>query len=126
MTEKLAADDGGPAETWAARHILKNAGATPAWVDLRREIDERVARIRRRVIAHHEWLRDRTRYLAELPAERIVDAVHATAARDARVRAELERDLSELNALIRRYDLIVTPAMQLPLVTRERLEAARG
>ena len=118
-------DDGGPSDTWAARRILKNASARPAWAELRTDIDGRVARIRTRLVAHHQWLIDRTRLLAELPAERIVDAAHATAARDVRVRAELEHELSEVNALIRRYDLMVAPAMQLPLMTLARLEAAR-
>ena len=118
-------DDGGPPDTWAARRILRNANAKPVWAELRGEIDARVARMRSRLGAHHQWLADRTRFLAELPAERIVEAAHATAARDARVRAELERELSEINALIRRYDLMVAPAMQLPLVTLARLEAAQ-
>src|SRR2546423_1707553 len=103
--------DEGPADTWAARRILKSANATPEWVDLRRDIDARVSRLRGRLEAHHQWLRDRSRLLGELPAERIVDAAHATNARDERVRAETLRELSEVNALIRRYDLIVTPAL---------------
>lgn len=117
----LRDDDGGPDESWAARHIMRNAGATPEWAALRREIDDRTARLRRRLAGHHEWLHDRTRLLAELPADRIIDAVKATEARDVRVRAEIENALSELNALVRRYDLVVVPALQLPLVTLERL-----
>ncbi len=114
-------DNDGPDETWAARHILRNAGAVPEWVDLRKDIDRRLALIRRRYASHRDWLHDRTRYLAELPAERIVEASHATAQRDQRVREDLERAVSEVNALIRRYDLHVIPALQLPLVTLERL-----
>lgn len=114
-------DDGGHPETWAARHIMRNAGAVPEWVDMRRDIEEQVSRIRHRLRAHHEWLHDRTRLLAELPADRILAAAHATSERDLRVRAELERQLSEVNALVRRYDLIVPAAMQLPLYTLERL-----
>src|SRR5947209_7341710 len=60
--------DDGPADTWAARRIMKSANAAPAWVDLRKEIDARVSRVRRRLEAHRQWLRDRTRLLAELPA----------------------------------------------------------
>ena len=105
---------------------MRLTGATPEWVDLRREIEGRCTRIRRRLAAHREWLQDRTRFLAELPAERIVDAARATSTRDARVRGELEHEISEVNALIRRYDLIVTPSLQLPLATLERLETARG
>jgi Asp-tRNA(Asn)/Glu-tRNA(Gln) amidotransferase A subunit family amidase len=106
---------------WAARHVVKQAKVVPAWAELRREIDERRARIKRRLIAHREWLHDRTRFIGELPADRILEATHATATRDLKVRAELEQAVSELNALIRRYDLLVVPAMQLPLVTLERL-----
>jgi hypothetical protein len=121
---RIDTDDDGPADTWAARHIMRNAGAVPEWVDLRKDIDERVALLRRRSAAHHQWLHDRTRLLAELPADRIVDAVKATEARDARVRVEIAAALSEVNALIRRYDLLVVPALQLPLITLERLHAA--
>ena len=106
---------------WAARHVVKQAKAVPEWAVLRRDIDESRARIRRRLIAHREWLHDRTRFIGELPADRILEATHATATRDLKVRAELEHAVSELNALIRRYDLLVVPAMQLPLVTLERL-----
>jgi len=117
----LPDDDPSTDAGWAARHIVKQAKAVPAWAELRRDIDERRARIRRRLIAHREWLHDRTRFIAELPADRILEATHATATRDQRVRAELDQAVSELNALIRRYDLLVVPAMQLPLVTLERL-----
>ena len=119
--QPFAADGGPDDETWAARHIMRQANAVPPWIDLRREIDYRRARITRRLVAHHEWLHDRTRLLARLPADRIVDDSRATAARDQRVRAELEQAVSELNALIRRFDLLVTPALQLPLVTLDRL-----
>jgi hypothetical protein len=119
----LPEGDAGPDDTWAARHLLRTASAAPVWVELRKEIDERAARLRRRLAAHREWLHDRTRLLAELPADRIVDAVRATEARDVRIRAEIDGALSELNALIRRYDLLVVPALQLPLVTLERLQA---
>lgn len=117
----LPPDEGGPDETWAARYLMRTADAVPEWVDLRKEIDRRIAAIRRRYSAHREWLHDRTRYLAELPAERIVDASRATAQRDVRVREDLERAIGEVNALIRRYDLHVIPALQLPLMTVERL-----
>jgi Asp-tRNA(Asn)/Glu-tRNA(Gln) amidotransferase A subunit family amidase len=117
----LPDDREGTDDTWAARHVARNANAVPEWVQLRRDIDERVARLRRRVDAHREWLRDRTRYLAELPADRIVETAHATTARDQRVRAEVAEGLSEVNALVRRYDLLVVPTLQLPLVTLERL-----
>ena len=111
------ADDG-----WAARHVMRQAQAVPEWVDLRREIDERTAQIARRLRAHREWLHDRTRYLGLLSAERILEASRATERRDAKVRAELERAVGDVNALIRRYDLMVIPALQLPLVSLERLD----
>lgn len=114
-------DDHGTDDGWAARRVMRQAEAVPVWIDLRKEIDERRARIRRRLAAHQQWLHDRTLFLAELPADRIVDASRATAARDQKVRAELEHAIGELNALIRRYDLLVRPALQLPLVTLERL-----
>ena len=113
--------DGGPDDSWAARHLMRSANVVPEWVALRREIDDGTARLRRRLAAHRDWLHDRTRLLAELPADRIIDAVRATSARDARVRAEVEIALGEVNALVRRYDLLVVPALQLPLLSLERL-----
>jgi len=44
--------------TWAARHLMRNANAAPEWADLRKDIDDRVERLRRRVAAHREWLHD--------------------------------------------------------------------
>jgi hypothetical protein len=117
----LRDDDPRSDDGWAARRVMRQASAVPEWVDLRKEIDARRARIKRRLSAHRDWLHDRTRFLGELPAERIVDAAHATATRDQKVRAELESEVGELNALIRRYDLHVVPALQLPLVTLERI-----
>jgi hypothetical protein len=108
-------------ETWAAKHILENANAAPEWADLRKDIEAREERLHRRVNAHREWLHDRARLLAELPADRIIEYAHATTTRDLRVRAEIETAIGEVNALIRRYDLLVVPAMQLPLLTLERL-----
>lgn len=111
--------DGGDA--WAARHLLRTADAVPAWVELRRDIDERTARLRRRIRAHAEWLEDREALLRTLPADRILDARRATARRDEHVRLEHAQGLAELNALIRRYDLHVVPALQLPEVSLDRL-----
>jgi hypothetical protein len=108
-------------ETWAAKHILENANAAPEWADLRKDIEAREERLRRRVNAHREWLHDRARLLAELPGDRIIEYAHATTTRDLRVRAEIESAIGEVNALVRRYDLLVVPAMQLPLLTLERL-----
>lgn len=120
----LPDDDGGPPDTWAARRLMRNAGAQPEWADLRKDIDTRTEKLRLRVHAHRQWLHDRTRLLAELPADRILETMHATTVRDTRVRAELEAALGEVNALVRRYDLIVPPLMQVPLLTLEGLEAS--
>lgn len=120
--EPLPVDpDDGAGAAWAARHLLRNANAVPVWLDLRRELDERMARLRRRARAHQEWLAARERLLHRTPAERIVETLQATASRDERVRVELIAAVDELNALIRRYDLHVIPALQLPLVTLEQL-----
>ena len=113
--------DAGPA--WAARHLMRNANAAPEWADLRREIEERTARLRRRIRAHERWLADRASSLRELPADRIVEATRATARRDERVRAEIAAATRELNEVIRRYDLKVIPALQLPLVTPDQLRS---
>ncbi|MDQ2952443.1 MAG: hypothetical protein M3R54_09300 [Chloroflexota bacterium] len=106
----------GPLVTSSVRRTWSRRGSACA-----RRFDERRARVERRLKAHREWLQDRTLLLAQLPADRIVDASRATAERDQKIRAELEPAVSELNALIRRFDLLVTLALQLPLVTLDRL-----
>lgn len=113
----LPADEGGPRETWAARHIAREAGVTPEWVLLRREIDEGTKRLRRRIRAHRASTAERARSLAHLPADRILEAARGAEARDARVRRDIIEAVEELNALIRRYDLLVIPTLQLPLLT---------
>lgn len=118
------ADTSHTGDGWAAKHIVENANASSEWADLRKEIDARIDKLRTRVKAHRQWLHDRTLLLSEVAADRVVETAHATAARDLRVRGELEAQIGEVNALIRRYDLIVVPVMQLPLLTLERLGVA--
>ncbi len=85
----LVDDDPNAAETWAARHLAKNADLTPEFVELRREIADRRDRIVRRLRSHRDWLADRAALLHGLPAERILDAARATSDFDDRVEAEL-------------------------------------
>jgi hypothetical protein len=103
-------------EAWAARHVLRTSGARPRWADLRREITERRARLLQRCRTHLRWLDHRERLLERAPAERIVSDLRATREVDARVRRELADAVAELNALIRRYNLEVTPALQLHVI----------
>lgn len=120
-------DDGLPMdERWAAKHVLRNANAVPAWADLRKEIDAERERLVRRARAHLGWLAARHEQLARASADRILETARATDARDAAVRAAIDAAVSELNALIRRYDLIVpVGALQLADVTsREIFEVA--
>lgn len=95
-------------EAWAARHVLRTSGAWPLWSDLRRECTERRMRIVTRLRAHLLWLRRRQALLEHLPAERIVTEVALTKEADGRVRAEVAQAIAELNALVKRHNLIVT------------------
>ena len=113
-------DDGLPTdEKWAATHILRGAGAVPEWAELRRQIDAETARVFRRARAHLDWLAGRASALASTPADRIMETTRATTERDRRVRAQIASDLEELNRLIRRYDLLVPPALQVAEVGAE-------
>ena len=113
-------DDAGDA--WAARHVMRTAGASPPWADLRREIAEERARLVTRLRAHHAWLAGRDARLRRLPGERILGEREATRAVDERVRGELEGAIGELKALVARHNLMVVPALQLPPPSREGLE----
>jgi hypothetical protein len=61
-----------------------------------------------RLRAHLLWLERRQALLADLPAERIVTEVALTNEADGRIRAEVAQAIAELNALVRRHNLIVT------------------
>ena len=117
----LRDDDPDAGEAWAARHIAKNANLTPEFVELRREIAERRARVVRRLRAHREWLVDRAALLHDLPAERILDAARTTAEFDARVESDLRSALGELNALVARHNLKVPLGLQISLLSLESL-----
>ena len=66
--------------------------------------------------------------LAQLPAERIVAERDQTRRGDERVRAEVAAAIAEINALVRRHNLEVSPsALHLHAVTLEGLlEIARA
>lgn len=109
-------------ERWSAMRVARNAGLVPEWSDLRREIDAERDRLERRVRAHLEWLEARREGLADLPAERILDAARVTRERDEEFRRELEQALGALNRVVARHNS-VAPVMdlQLPPLRVERL-----
>ena len=125
----LPADpDDAAGDAWAANHVLRTSGAKPMWSELRRDITERRMRILTRLRAHLAWLARRQALLVHLPAERIVSEVSLTNQTDDRVRAEVAHAVTELNALIRHHNLVVTAtALHLATATLEGLiETARG
>jgi len=117
----LSDDDPDAGDRWAARHIAKNANATPEFVELRREIAAQRDRLARRLRVHREWLTDRAALLRDLPAERILDTARATADIDAGVESELRGGLAELNALVARHNLKVPLGLQIPPLSLELL-----
>jgi hypothetical protein len=118
---RLVDDDPDAGESWAARHVARNANLTPEFVELRREIADRRDRIVRRLRAHRDWLADRADLLRDLPAERILDAARATTDFDARVDSELRGALIEINALVARHNLRVPIGLQIPPLALEHL-----
>jgi hypothetical protein len=118
---RLVDDDPDAGESWAVRHVARNANLTPEFVELRREIADRRDRIVRRLRAHRDWLADRADLLRDLPAERILDAARATTDFDARVDSELRGALIEINALVARHNLRVPIGLQIPPLALEHL-----
>lgn len=108
-------------ERWATFHVMSNNRVLPGWAQLRRDIEGEVERLTRSCRAHREWLDGRRRALAALPAERIMDAVHATERRDAAVRRELDAALVALNAKVARSNALVpVPSLELVPFTARR------
>lgn len=114
--------DDGLGERWAAAHVVRSAGMSPEWVELRRDIHERREELVRRARAHAAWLVSRRMELSSIAAERILDHARATAEEDRRVRAGLEETRRELNADVRRHNLLVGAALQLVPLDAERLD----
>jgi hypothetical protein len=122
--------DDNAGDAWASRHVLRTSGSLPLWSE-RRDIAERRLRIVTRLRAHLEWIERRRALLEQLSAERIVSEVARTEEVDGRVRAEISQAIAELNAQVRRHNLIVTaPGLHLATATLEGLtdvaRAARG
>ena len=115
-------------DAWAARHLVRTSGVRPQWLDLRREISERRLRIVTRLRAHDAWIARRRELLEQLPSERIVAELALTKQGNDRMRAEVAQSIAELNALVRRHNLVVTAtSLHLPTATPEGLaETARA
>jgi len=123
----LSDPDADAGEAWGSRHLLRTSGARPLWSELRRDVTERRMRIVTRLRAHLGWLESRQRQLEHLPAERIVSELALTKQADVRARAEIGQAIAELNALVRRHNLMVTAtSLHLATATIEGLiEVAR-
>ena len=119
-------DDAG--EAWAARHVVRTSGAQPVWAELRRDITERRVRIVTRLRGHLAWVARRQELLERMPSDRILSEVALTKQGDDRVRAEITQAIAELNALVRRHNLVVTAtSLHIPTATIEGLlEIARA
>jgi len=117
----LPADpDADAGDAWAARHLSRGSAARPAWADLRQEIQHRTAGLIARLRAHDGWLSARAALLERLPAERIV---RETA--DRRVCEEVTAAVDEVNALVRRHNILMSaPSLHLPVITVDELVAA--
>jgi len=120
--------DDAAGDAWAARHVVRTSGARPLWAELRRDIMERRLRIVTRLRAHVAWLARRQELVADLPSERILSEVALTKQGDDRTRAEVTQSIAELNALVRRHNLMVTAtSLHVPTATLEGLlEIARA
>jgi len=120
--------DDAAGDAWAARHVVRTSGARPLWAELRRDIMERRLRIVTRLRAHVAWVARRQELVADLPSERILSEVALTKQGDDRTRAEVTQAIAELNALVRRHNLMVTATgLHVPTATLEGLlEIARA
>ena len=120
--------DDAAGDAWAACHVVRTSGARPLWAELRRDIMERRLRIVTRLRAHVAWVARRQELVATLPSERIMSEVALTKQGDDRTRAEVTQSIAELNALVRRHNLMVTAtSLHVPTATLEGLlEIARA
>jgi len=120
--------DDAAGDAWAARHVVRTSGAPPLWAELRRDIMERRLRIVTRLRAHVAWVARRQELLQHLPSEGILSEVALTKQYDDRTRAEVTQAIAELNALVRRHNLMVTAtSLHIPTATLEGLlEIARA
>lgn len=117
--------DSDAGDAWAARHLSRGSAARSAWADLRHEINETTAALIARLRAHEAWLSARAELVGRLPAERIISETARTRETDGRVRAKVAAAVDEINALVRRYNILVTaPALHLATVTIDELIAA--
>ena len=115
----------GEGDAWAARHLSRGSAARPAWADLRQEIQHRTAGLIARLRAHDGWLSARAALLERLPAERIVRETARTRETDRRVREEVTAAVDEVNALVRRHNILMSaPSLHLPVITVDELVAA--
>jgi DnaJ-like protein len=123
--EPLPADpDAEAGDAWAARHLSRVAAARAPWADLRQEIREERARLLARLRAHDAWLRGRAELIATVPAERILGETARTRETDRRVRLQVAARVEELNALVRRHNILVTGStLHLATVTLDELIA---
>ena len=94
---------------------MSNNKVLPEWAQLRRDIEEEVARLERAGRTHRAWADRRRADLAALPAERILEAARATTAREQRVRRDVEAAVIALNAKVVRFNARV-PVDSLQLV----------
>lgn len=117
-------DDEPTDDRWAARHVLKNERAIPAWAELRREIDASLAALVARTRRHLDWVNAREAALTRIPSDRVLETDRATRQADERARTEIAEALAELNGLVRRYELAAPVAsLQIAPFTVERIFA---
>lgn len=113
-------------ERWAAFRLMSGNRVLPAWAQLRREIEDEIVRLERAGMAHRAWAGRRRTQLAALPAERILEAARATAAREEGVRADVEAAVAALNLKVAQFNARVpVDSLQLTPFRTERFLAER-
>ena len=108
-------------EAWAARHVVRTAGAQPVWAELRRDITERRVRIVTRLRGHLAWVARRQELLEQMPSDRILSEVADLIVRESG--GALDRDRAETVALAL-IGMVETVAQRNPGSPPEKRRAA--
>lgn len=95
-----------------ANHILRNAGFTLPWIEMRKEIEEKLLEARIALKRSWDW-RESAAERGEKPAEVEPDWKQAS--------ERFSEQIAEINKLIRAYNLAApNDRLQLPLLNTER------
>ncbi len=121
----LKIDDAGvPSDLRVPLKVLENAGLAPDWIELAREIEERVESLRAARRAHIERMRGAREHALAGPAGDFAARFRAAGRMHAAVQATLSADVGAISRLIDRFNTIAPDGAPRPgFLPRSELDA---